>query len=293
LLNLRAKILPLLSLTSFELRKMFRRKVAHAGILVSLFLTALGALGVSLGMRRHPIHPDRGMRRLGINVWEFMNGIAFSEMILFPGIYMILPMIIGVFTAVVFAGEYQNGYIRAVAIRPVERWQIFMGKFLSITIYSFILLAILLLVSYSVGAIMFGASGDVIIMGNKLFGQGPKFYILNANVAAQRLILSYLFAGYSLVSLSAMFLMFSAIFKKPAIATVFPLGIYYTSYILDALPFMESLQRFLPTRYLMVWKYVLAENIQWDKMMYDGGYLMAYTVSYLVIGGVVFAKSEL
>lgn len=288
--NLLAKMKSLLSLTSFELRKMCRRKVAHAGILVSLFLTTLGALGVSMSMKRHP---NRGVRRLGLNVWEFMNGVAFSEMMLFPGIYMILPMVIGVFTAVSFAGEYQNGYIRTVAIRPVARWQIFMGKFICISIYAFILLAILMLVSYSIGAIMFGSSGDVIIMGHALFGQGPRFYILSSDVAIERLLLSYLFAGYSLISLSAMFLMFSAIFKKTAIATVFPLGIYYTSYILDALPFMESLQRFLPTRYLMVWKYTLAENIPWEKMVYDGGFLLAYTLAYLIIGGIVFAKSEL
>lgn len=290
MLNLLAKIQSLLSLTSFELRKICRRKVAHAGILVSLFLTTLGALGIAMSMKRHP---TRGVKRMGLNVWEFMNGVAFAETILFPGIFMILPMVIGVFSAVSFAGEYQNGFIRTVAIRPVSRWQIFLGKFLSVSIYSYVLLAILLLVSYSIGAIMFGPSGDVIIMGNALFGKGPQFYILNADVAIQRLLLSYFFAGYSLISLSAMFLMFSAIFKKTAIATVFPLGLYYTCYILDALPLMESLQRFLPTRYLMIWKYVLGENIQWENMQQDGCFLLAYTLAYLIIGGVVFSKSEL
>lgn len=288
MLNLREKILPLLSLTDFELRKMFRRKVAHAGIVVSLLLTVLGALGIAMRMTRHP-----NKKMLGRLISEMMNGLAFSETILLPGIYMLLPMVIGIFSAVSFAGEYQNGYLRTVAIRPVARWQIFFAKFAALSVYSYLLLAILLVVSYTTGAILFGPSGDIIVFGPAFLGKGSNIFIMSADVAWQRLILSYLFAGYSLISLSAMFLMFSAIFKKTAIATVFPLGIYYTSYILDALPFMESLQRFLPTRYLMIWKYVMAENIKWDMMMHDGFFMLLYTLSYLIIGAVVFAKSEL
>jgi hypothetical protein len=140
---------------------------------------------------------------------------------------------------------------------------------------------------------MFGPSGDVVVFGPAFLGKGAKIYILPASVAWRRLLLSYFFAGYSLMSLTAMFMMFSAIFKRPSVATVIPLGIYYTSYILDALPFMDSLHRFLPTRYLMIWKYVMAENIRWADMAHDGMFLLAYTAAYLIIGGVTFSSSDL
>jgi len=288
LLNLQENIQIVLALTDFEIRKMFRRKIAHAGIAVSLFLTFLGALGIAIRMTKRP-----NKEILGHLVSEMMNGLAFSETILLPGIYMLLPMIIGIFSAASFAGEYQNGYIRTVAIRPVARWQIFFGKFIALSIYSYILLIILLIVSYITGSLLFGFSGDVIVFGPAFMGRGAKIFIIDSNSALSRLLLSYLFAGFSLISLSAMFLMFSAIFKKSAIATIFPLGIYYTSYILNALPFMESLQRFLPTRYLMIWKYVMAEKIQWDMIIHDGTFLLIYTIIYLIIGEIVFSKSEL
>jgi len=288
LLNLQGKIQTLLALTDFEIRKMFRRKIAHAGIAVSLFLTFLGALGITIRMTKRP-----NKELVGHLVSEMMNGLAFAETILLPGIYMLLPMVIGIFSAAAFAGEYQNGYIRTVAIRPVSRWQIFLGKFISLAIYSYILLAILLIVSYSTGSLLFGMSGDIIVFGPAFMGRGAKIFIMSGDTAWIRLLLSYLFAGFALISLSAMFLMFSAIFRKTAIATVFPLGIYYTSYILNTLPFMESLQRFLPTRYLMIWKYVMAEQIQWGLIMHDGTFLILYTIAYLTVGGVIFAKSEL
>ena len=288
MLKLQEMIRAILALTDFELRKMFRRRVAHAGIAVSLFLTFLGAIGISMKMSRRP-----GKEFAGRLVSEMMNGLAFSETILLPGIYMILPMVIGIFAAASFAGEYQNGYLRTVAIRPISRWQIIISKFTSLTIYSYILLGILFVVSYSTGALLFGVSGDVIVFGPAFLGQGSQIFIMQEDTAWVRLILSYTFAGFALISLSAMFLMFSAIFKKTAIAIVCPLGIYYTSYILNAIPFMESLQVFLPTRYLMLWKYVMAENIKWDLMMHDGIFLLLYTVTYLIVAAVVFEKSEL
>ena len=286
--NLQGKIPTLLALTGFELKKMFRRKIAHAGIAVSLFLTFLGALGITIRLTKRPTK-----EMVGRLVSEMINGISFAEIILLPGIYMLLPMVVGIFSAAAFAGEYQNGYIRTVAIRPVSRWQIFLGKFISLSIYSYILLGILLVISYATGALLFGMSGDIIVFGPALMGKGAKIFIMKEETAWVRLLLSYFFSGFALISLSAMFLMFSSIFKKTAIATVFPLGIYYTSYILNSLPFMEDLQRFLPTRYLMIWKYVTTENIQWDMMMHDGIFLTLYTIAYLIIGGVIFSKSEL
>lgn len=288
MLKLQEMIRAILALTDFELRKMFRRRVAHAGIAVSLFLTFLGAVGISMKMSRRP---DKKLA--GRLISEMMNGLAFSETILLPGIYMILPMVVGIFAAASFAGEYQNGYLRTIAIRPISRWQIILSKFTALAIYSYILLGILFVVSYSTGALLFGVSGDVIVFGPAFLGQGSQIFIMQEDTAWVRLILSYTFAGFALISLSAMFLMFSAIFKKTAIAIVCPLGIYYTSYILDAIPFMESLQVFLPTRYLMLWKYVMAENIKWDLMMHDGIFLLLYTVTYLVVAAVVFEKAEL
>jgi ABC-2 type transport system permease protein len=286
--NLRAKTVQTLSLIDFELRKLFRRKLAHAGVAVSLFLTALAAVGFAMRQTRHP---DKELGGRLVN--ELFNGVAFSQTVLLPGIYVLLPMVLGIFAAASFAGEYGNGHLRTLAIRPVSRWRMFVAKFVALCVYSYLLLGILLVVSYSIGAFLFGPSGDVIVFGPAFLGRSGKIFILSADIAFERLFLSYFFAGDALISLSAMFMMFSAIFRKPAIATVVPLGVYYTSYILDALPFMESLQRFLPTRYLMVWKYAMAPSVDWGGMLHDGGFLFIYTFAYLVVGGVCFARSEL
>jgi ABC-type transport system involved in multi-copper enzyme maturation permease subunit len=146
--NLREKIGGILLLIDFELRKMARRKLLHAGLAVSLMLTFLAAAGIYHKTSRHP-----GKKVASRLVTELINGVTFSETVLLPGIYMILPMVLAIFAAASFAGEFQKGHLRAVAMRPISRWQIF--------------------------------------------------------------------AGYSLMSLAAMFMMFSAIFKRPSVATVY------------------------------------------------------------------------
>jgi hypothetical protein len=87
--------------------------------------------------------------------------------------------------------------------------------------------------------------------------------------------------------------MFSVIFKNTTSAAIVPLGIYYTSYILDALPLMESIQRFLPTRYLMLWKYTMAPEIMWNQLASDGIFLGIYTSLYLLIAGFIFSGSDI
>lgn len=288
--NLPGKTRQILLLTDFELRKLFRQKQGYAGLAVIILLVALCSVGVY--MRIH--HPHRGPGKFqGQMIKDLVNGTSFSMTVLLPGIYILLPMVIGIFAAGSCAGELQNGQLRTVSLRSVPRLSIVLAKFISLSIYSYALLGMMLAVSYAVGAFIFGCKGDVFIFGPAFQGKGGELFIMSGDVALQRLFLSYFFAGYALISVTAMFIMFSVIFKKMTMAVVVPLGIYFTSYILGIIPFMENIQRFLPTRYIMIWKYALTQDIMWDSMMHDGIFLALYTFCYLVIAAVIMNSSDL
>jgi len=287
-LNLLENIKQITFLTGFEFKKLTRQKQALVGICVILLLTLLFFLGFYLRRNQVAQHNFQGQL-----MKELLNGIAFSESILVPAIYFMFPMVVGIFSAGTFAGEFQLGLIRTVSIRPIPRWCIFISKFIAMGIYAYILLTVQLVVSYILGGIIFGFSGDVYIWGPGFFGKGASIYIFKESVAWQRLFLSYFFAGYALISISAMFLMFSAIFKKMTTATVVALGVYFSSYIIGILPFMENIRRFLPSRYLMIWKYTMAQEIMWDAMINDGIFLGAYTLAYCLIGIFVFNSTDI
>lgn len=288
--NSPGKIRQILLLTDFELRKLFRQRQGYAGLAVIVMLVALCSVGVY--MRIHNPHHGPGKFQ-GQMIKDLVNGTSFSMSVLLPGIYILLPMMIGIFVAGSCAGELQNGQLRTVSLRSVPRLSIVLAKFISLSVYSFAMLAMMLAVSYAVGAIIFGCKGDVFIFGPAFQGKGGELFIMSGDVALQRLCLSYFFAGYALISITAMFLMFSVIFRKMTMAVVVPLGIYFTSYILGIIPFMENIQRFLPTRYIMIWKYAMTQNIMWDAMMREGIFLALYTACYLVIAAVVMNSSDL
>jgi len=260
---------------------------------VIIFLVALCAVGVYLRIYHPPKHAHVPNEFFGRMLKDLVNGVSFSLTVLLPGIYILLPMVVGIFAAGSFAAEFQNGQVRTVSLRSVPRLSIVLAKFISLSFYSYVLIFAMMAVSFACGAFMFGTSGDILLFGPAFLGKDAGIYIMDGTIAYQRLFLAHFFAGYALISVVAMFIMFSAIFKKMTMAVVIPLGIYFTSYILGALPFMENLQRFLPTRYIMVWKYTMAQDIMWDAMLYDGLFLAAYTVSYLIIAALVMNSSDL
>lgn len=285
-----------LLLTDFEIRKLFRQRQAYVGVIVILLLTVLCSVGMYLTRIRsatsgpgHGHQPDLG----GQLISELINAVTFAETVLFPGVYMLLPMVVAIFTAGCLAGELQSGLLRTVCIRPVSRWMILTAKLVALSVYSYFLLGVLLLVSFGLGAALFGVSGDVITADPRLWGSPKALFIMSESIAWQRMLLSYFFAGYSMISICAMALMFSALVKRVTVAAVIPLGVYYTSYILGWLPLLESIQRFLPTRYLMIWKYFLAPQIPWADIANDGGFLAVYTLAYFLIAGFLISSADL
>ncbi len=288
--RLRAILRQTTLLTDLEFRKLIRQKTAYFGIVVILLLTALICVAFYLRGIKHPKEQFEG--RL---LTSLLNGVAFSESVLLPSIYILLPMVVGIFTAGTFAGEYQTGLIRTVCMRPVSRWSVMFSKFFAMSIYSYVLLIALMVISYLVGGLAFGFSGDVFVFGPAFLGNPKaKIFIMPADIAWQRFLLSYALAGFTLISTAAMFIMFSAIFKKMTLAVVVSLGVYYTSYIIDALPLplLEDIHRFMPTRYINLWKYTMAPDILWTPMSHDFVFLCLYAAAYLLIAGFVFASSD-
>lgn len=274
------------ALTGFEYKKIIRQKLHYTGLGVVLFFTGLASLGFIM-------HRMRNAKKVidGEAATELLNGIAFSMTCLVPAMYVLFPMIISIFTATAMAGEFQSGQLRTMLLRPVSRWNLFFSKLLVMSLYSFFLVFSLLVVSYSSGAAMFGATGDVFVLG-KIFQQASANFILPEKIAMNRLFLIYFFACFSTVYVVAMNMMISALTKRVSHTIVIALGIYYTSYILSTLTFMKHIHAFLPTRYLDVWRYAVIHNIPWNQFFHDGGIDLCYIAGFIIVGGIAFNMTD-
>jgi ABC-2 type transport system permease protein len=278
----------MIKLLKFELTKIVRQKLLITGSGIIVFFTFLSSMGFIM-------HRIKNAKKTfqGEIVAELMNGIMFSMACLVPAIYILLPMIVTIFTAVNLAGEYQNGLLRTTLLRPVSKWSVYLSKFAVMSIFSAFLLFALLCISYVCGAAMFGTSGDIIIFGKIFFGAGgAKMQIMSGDIAWKRLIMIYVFAIYSMTYLVAMFMMFASLTRKVSHTIVISLGVYYTSYILLSIPFMKHVRDFLPTRYLAIWRYAAMSEIPWDRLGHDSLIDLAYIIGFLLIGGIIFNMSD-
>lgn len=74
-----------------------------------------------------------------------------------------LSSVLSLFTIVVAAGiianEFKWGTIKLLLIRPVSRTKILLSKYVSVLLFAFLLLILLLLFSWIVGALLFGLNG--------------------------------------------------------------------------------------------------------------------------------------
>ena len=281
------KLRQMFYLIRLEMKKITRLKRFYIALFI--LLGFIGMIALAVWQKRHKIG---GRGDIGATLRELLNATTFSQIILLPSSFIILPVLIGIFTTSSFAGEERLGLIRTVAIRPVSRAEIILARFFSFSIFSYFLLLLLMMVSFIAGGLMFGFDGEVFCFGFKEIGQKP-FYVLEPLEGLLTLVRTYCFVGFALISIVAMFLMFAVIMRKQGNAIVAALGFYFVSFILFSMPMMEQIRPYLPVRYMMVWRFALGHNIDWARFLPDLTILGAYTAGYLLIAIMVFRKRSL
>jgi ABC-2 type transport system permease protein len=137
------------------------------------------------------------------NVWKYMETNA------------ALVQLIGVFVIIVgssiVAHEFNKGTIKLLLVRSASRTQILAAKFITTLLFGLLLLAVLFVLSFIIGSVLFG------------FGGTSAHITAVDGVAIERsrilfIGLSYLSSSVSMVMLSAMAFMISTIFRNETFA---------------------------------------------------------------------------
>lgn len=274
-------------LVYFELYRMSRLKRVYIALTILMFFVSMITLAVY--QKKDQIG---GRGTAGQMLRELLNATTFSQILMIPSVLLILPVIVGIFSASSYAGEEKLGLVRTMAMRPTSRSAAIGARFMAMSIFSYLLLFVLMVVSYLLGGIMFGFGGEVFCPGSREIGQ-KTFYVLSAQQGVITLVRTYFIAGFSLVSIVAMFLMFAIVMRKQGNAIVGAMGIYFVSFILAGMPMMEGIKPYLPSVYMMCWRYSLGRDMAWGSFGQDALILAGLTIAYLIVGVIVFRKRAL
>jgi len=278
------------ALIRFELRKLIAQKRSLAGFGAIVLINLLFVCAFLMRNRRFGHRPVPGVEeRL---VGEFMNAYVYTQTILAPSMFVLFPMILTILGCHLLAGEIELGQTRLMACRSVARWQIVLAKFVALWAYSGALLLVLLVTSYTVSALLFAPSGDLIVMGH-MYMIKEGVYTHPAADVPWRILTSYLFAWPMLASVGALALMLSLATRQFTSSAILTSTSYFCSYIVGGIPFLSAIHPFLPTRYLPFWRFLMYPDVPWTRLgeyaLWTGG----YTALFLAVAIAVFNLQEL
>lgn len=274
-------------LLRFELAKTFNPKRSAVSFLLVVAFVAMILLGLWMQERRH-----RQVKVEGKTFSEYMNAPMCSVIAQMPALFLFLPIMAAIAGASQVASESQSGTLRTMMIRPVSRTGVVLTKFFVLGVYMFALTALMGLLTFALGWAWFGKLGDLLVSKDML-GLGRGFIILPADVAIVRILFSYLLAVLSLWSLASIGLLFGIALEQTAGAAMAVLGLYFISYIIDAVPFFSELHRFLPTKNWNWWSRVYNSDIEWNELLQRGLWIAAYTLTCLGLSVGLFLRKDI
>jgi ABC-2 type transport system permease protein len=156
----------------------------------------------------------------------------------------LLPLLVAITSAELLGVEMHYHTLPTILLRPVTRSQWLLAKLIIIVFYPFIFLALLLLLSLLVGAPLGYGSfiGGTGVGAAGLLGEGT----MTPGSALSELFRAYVLAGYSLIPVGLLSLLFTVVFKNVASGALATLSTLIVMQLLDIFswlkPFLLSSQ---------------------------------------------------
>jgi hypothetical protein len=199
------------------------------------------------------------------------NGVFVALAALTLEIPLFLPIAVASISADSVAGEANLGTLRYLLAVPVDRTRLLVVKFAAVAVFAFAATVLVAGVGALLGLAVFGSGPMVSLSGTALpFWDG-----------VLRLVLVCLYLTICLTALGAIGMFVSTLTEQPIGATIAILVLAVGSQIMDAIPQLSGIHRYLPTHYWLAFGDLLRDPIAADRTI--PGLLSA--LSYTAIFG--------
>ena len=167
------------------------------------------------------------------------NGVFAALAALTLEMPLFLPVAVAAISADSIAGEANLGTLRYLLAVPVDRTRLLVVKFAAIVVFAF--------------AATLVVAGTGALLGLAVFGGGPLVALSGTQlpfwVGVGRLVLVCLYLTACLAALGALGMFVSTLTEQPIGATIATLVLTVGSEIMDAVPQLGAIHRYLPTHY--------------------------------------------
>lgn len=199
-----------------------------------------------------------------------------------------MPLLVALVTGDVISGEAANGTLRLLLTRPVSRSELVMAKYIAGSFYVLLLLLLLGALALGGSLLLFG-EGDLIIL------KSETIIVLKSNDVLWRFYAAFGIAFLSLSVVSSFSLMLSCFTDNsigPIILTMAVIVIFTIIGSFD-LPLFDHIKPFLFTSYMIVWRNMFDQPVDWSIMLTSILILILHILLFLGVALYYFNRKDI
>jgi len=263
-----------LTVYRWELRKLRAQKRTYLGLGAAVLVPVAFAIAVA-------IQPG-GPTEVPFGSYVDDTGLVFPLVTLLFGSIWFYPLIAALVSGDIVANEDNNGTLKTILTRSVERSQIFFGK-------------VLAAFSYSIFAILL--SGTVATVAGVLVSGFNPVPTLSGTIVTPEHGLALVAASLGVyllpvLAISSFALLLSTVFRNSAAAVVGTLMFSLLLQLVVIIPGLEGLQPYLLSTQFNSWQGLLRTPADWEPIIRAAWVSAAYAIPSLVIALTVFLRRD-
>jgi ABC-2 type transport system permease protein len=185
------------------------------------------------------------------------TGFAVPLVSLAFGAFWLLPLLTALVAGDIVAAEDQNGTLKTILTRSVERWQVFAGKVLAALTYTAVLLLLYVGVALVAGGLVWGFDPLTTLSGTTI-GPGRALALTAAGTLAYLLPMS---------AIAAIGILLSTLTRNSAAAVVGTLMVSIFVQIIGSISALDALDPYLLSTQFNAWQGILREPTDWEPIV--------------------------
>ncbi len=259
----------------WELRKLRAQKRTYIGFVVAIAIPAIFTIALLADS-------EGGPEGIPFGSYVRETGLAIPLVSLGFGSIWLIPLLTALVAGDIVANEDQNGTLKTILTRSVERWHVFAGKLLAAFTYAAAVLALYVLTALLLGGLAFGFE-PVTLLSGTVVSTGRGIALIGAGT------LAYLMPVLAIASIA---LLLSTITRNSAASVVGALMVSIMLQVLGALSALDFLDPYLLSTQFNAWQGLLRDPVDWDPVIRGAWVSAAYAIPALFAALTAFVRRD-
>jgi len=260
---------------AWELRKLRAQKRTYLGFAGAVVVPVIFVVALL-------IDSSGGPDEVPFGSYVRETGLAIPLVALAFGSIWLIPLITALVAGDIVATEDQNGTLKTILTRSVERWQVFAGKLLASFSYATVVLVLFVGTALLLGGIAFGFEPVTLLSGTRV-SAGRGIALIGAAA------LSYLTPVLAFASIA---LLLSTTTRNSAAAVVGTLMLSLLLQVFGALSALNFLDPYLLSNQFDGWQGLLRDPIDWSPVVRAAWVSALYAVPCLFAALAAFVRRD-